>query len=78
MPSTRREFWKNKIEKNRLNDVRAFRELRSMAWRVVTIWECATKGPTRLEHGIIVECLASWLLGEENVLEIPQDGEERG
>lgn len=33
------EFWREKIEKNRIRDQRNFRRLRRAGWRVVRIWE---------------------------------------
>lgn len=33
------EFWRGKIEKNRISDQRNFRRLRRAGWRVVRIWE---------------------------------------
>ncbi|MSR60411.1 MAG: very short patch repair endonuclease [Planctomycetaceae bacterium] len=33
------EFWREKIEKNRIRDQRNFRRLRRAGWRVARIWE---------------------------------------
>lgn len=33
------EFWRSKIEKNRLRDRKNFRKLRRMRWRVIRIWQ---------------------------------------
>ncbi|MCK4660844.1 MAG: very short patch repair endonuclease, partial [Phycisphaerae bacterium] len=40
MPSTRREFWAEKLEKNRLRDAKNRRALRRLGWDVLVIWEC--------------------------------------
>lgn len=32
-------FWQQKIERNRLRDVRNFRKLRNAGWNVLRIWE---------------------------------------
>ena len=40
-PKTRSEWWDAKIEKNKLRDKRKTRQLRSMGWKVVRIWEHA-------------------------------------
>ena len=47
LPQTRPEFWKTKIEQNRLRDVRDVDALVKAGWRVITVWECAVKGRLR-------------------------------
>ena len=37
---TNTEFWQAKIDYNRRRDSRIGRELRSLGWTVVTVWEC--------------------------------------
>ncbi len=43
IPSTRTDWWTDKIDGNRARDLRAENALRSMGWHVVTIWACALK-----------------------------------
>ena len=40
LPKSRLDFWLPKLEGNRLRDARAARKLRTLGWRVVTVWEC--------------------------------------
>lgn len=40
LPKTNKEFWKNKIEKNKRRDERQKRLLRQAGWHVATIWTC--------------------------------------
>lgn len=61
MPSTRVEFWEEKIGRNRERDVKARLALLEGGWRVLDVWECALKGKTRLEPGEPVELAARWL-----------------
>lgn len=42
LPSTRRAWWRRKIEGNRLRDAAKEEELLALGWHVVTVWECAT------------------------------------
>lgn len=42
-PKTNRPYWSPKIEGNMLRDARNRRTLRRQGWRVLTVWECATK-----------------------------------
>lgn len=46
-PRTRREFWETKITKNQERDQIAIVSLRDQGWRVLTVWECALRGPGR-------------------------------
>jgi len=39
-PSTRPEFWKDKINGNKARDLKHFKELSELKWRVLVIWEC--------------------------------------
>lgn len=39
-PGTRLEFWKTKFEETVERDRRKARELKSMGWNVITVWEC--------------------------------------
>lgn len=43
MPSTREEFWRKKLDGNRIRDVKNRRKLRRLGWEVLTIWECQIK-----------------------------------
>lgn len=70
MPSTRPEFWRAKIEKNRINDARAISALLSTGWRVAEIWECALKGTKKESLNDTANRLEGWLTGVETFLEI--------
>lgn len=50
LPSSRREFWLQKLEGNRLRDRRQRRQLESLGWRVITVWECQTKDQRALRR----------------------------
>lgn len=42
-PKSRLEYWKPKLEKNRLRDVENQAKLREMGWDVMVVWECETE-----------------------------------
>ena len=42
-PSSNQEYWKPKILRNVERDKNICRELSSMGWNVITIWECELK-----------------------------------
>jgi DNA mismatch endonuclease (patch repair protein) len=58
MPATRSEFWNTKITRNQERDQRTVRALMHAGWRVLTVWECAVKGPGRhATPDILARCL---------------------
>ena len=65
-PSTRRDFWRAKINGTRLRDCRAIRLLHQDDWRVLTIWECALKGKLRLPIEETIQFAARWLDGTDD------------
>jgi DNA mismatch endonuclease (patch repair protein) len=40
LPKSRREFWEEKLSRNRERDIAVERRLNESGWRVLTIWEC--------------------------------------
>lgn len=69
-PSTRKDFWQTKIEGNRERDTVNMKALKNSGWRVLTIWECAMKGKTRLNESELIEIIRDWLLGDNPAHEI--------
>jgi DNA mismatch endonuclease, patch repair protein len=49
IPETRREFWEAKLQANATRDSAAISALRAGGWRVLVVWECALRGPDRLQ-----------------------------
>lgn len=43
MPEDNRAYWRTKVQSNRIRDRRRTRELRSLKWRVLRIWEHSLK-----------------------------------
>lgn len=46
-PTTRAEFWKEKIGGNRRRDLGTLEALHVRGWRVLVVWECALRAPGR-------------------------------
>lgn len=42
MPKSRLDYWKPKLERNRMRDEEARAALDAAGWRVLVIWECET------------------------------------
>lgn len=49
LPKTNTEFWKAKIERNRVRDIEEQRKLASMGWHCITVWECQLKPAVRMQ-----------------------------
>ncbi len=49
LPQTRKEFWENKIRRNRERDQHNYQLLKENGWQVVVIWECQLK-PSLIEE----------------------------
>lgn len=64
-PSTRQEFWQEKIGKNQVRDVMTEGALLADGWRVLAIWECALKGKERIPLEKIIGEITHWLESSE-------------
>jgi DNA mismatch endonuclease (patch repair protein) len=60
-PSSRPDWWRAKIDSNKARDATQLAALHGDGWRVLTVWECALKGRTRLPDGEALTCAAEWL-----------------
>lgn len=47
IPNTRKEWWKDKIDRNKERDVEHNIDLKKRGWNVITIWECDLKPQKR-------------------------------
>lgn len=65
-PSTRREFWREKLEGNKARDERNYKELSNLGWRQLTVWECALKGKYRKELADIISMIENWVIGNDS------------
>lgn len=61
-PSTRKDFWREKIEANKVRDQKNFVKCVEKGWKVLVIWECALKGKTRRKPEEVLQTAANWLL----------------
>ena len=43
MPKTRRDFWEKKLNRNHQRDIQNIKNLESMGWHVIVVWECELK-----------------------------------
>jgi DNA mismatch endonuclease (patch repair protein) len=67
MPSTRRSFWEKKLNDNVARDRVVRRKLRSLGWRVLTVWECELNDEEKVRRRL------SLSLGERRSSDRPYD-----
>ncbi len=68
LPSTRPEFWLAKLSRNADRDREVREALCAEGWRVLTVWECATRG--RGIQAELAETLRAWIDGATVIGEI--------
>lgn len=69
-PTSRKTFWKEKIEGNKKRDDANIKFLKEEGWRILIVWECALKGKKKLPVKEVIQCAASWLRSESDYIEI--------
>jgi len=63
LPASRPEFWANKLKGNVTRDERAVETLLADHWRVLVVWECATRDP--LVFASLHKMMDTWVRGSE-------------
>ena len=69
IPASNEQFWRTKLSANRERDTRQIDALRSQGWRVLVIWECATRSTRHRED--LLAWTMKWLVGSDEYGEIP-------
>lgn len=69
-PSTREDFWREKIEGNIVRDRRAIQTLSEQGWRVLIIWECSLRGRTRFDFNELISIVTEWLISGDSILSV--------
>jgi len=69
-PSTRPEFWREKINGNVSRDERNTAACIKNGWKVLVIWECALKGKTKRNINEVIHTAANWILYDSQSAEI--------
>ena len=64
LPSSRVDYWRDKIQNNRKRDERNVRALAESGWRVLIVWECAIpKSQPASERERVIDAIERWLTG---------------
>jgi DNA mismatch endonuclease (patch repair protein) len=68
LPASNAGFWGPKLDRNVERDRKAVADLVAAGWRVLTVWECATRRSSATE---LQEALVDWLNGTGKIYEVP-------
>jgi DNA mismatch endonuclease (patch repair protein) len=60
-PKSNRVFWRTKILSTVKRDRRSAVDLHSAGWRLMTVWECALRGPEAFAPEVLFKKLSIWL-----------------
>jgi len=74
MPASRQEWWKDKLDKNRLRDIEKESLLFALGWRILVIWECSlgtTKSTQEKAMRAVAKRAQAFLLSNRTRAEIP-------
>lgn len=74
LPATRTDFWRDKIQENRVRDLAQLEMLRLSGWRTLVVWECATRGRSRLSLEELIDCIVDWLKDGDGSAQIDAGG----
>jgi DNA mismatch endonuclease (patch repair protein) len=72
LPATRPDFWKAKLKGNVERDRRNVETLLARDWRVLVVWECATKD--KAMDSTLPETLSAWIRGTARFGEVSGGG----
>src|SRR5690606_26575367 len=68
LPSHNADFWRQKLDQNVLRDKRAIADLVVAGWRVLVVWECATR--TRPAISLLRTLMNQWINSDAKTGEI--------
>ncbi|MFZ5562349.1 MAG: very short patch repair endonuclease [Pseudomonadota bacterium] len=68
MPASNRAFWETKLLGNRERDRASIDRLRAQGWRVLTVWECATRDAST--HCQLQTAIVEWIKSARPILDI--------
>ncbi|CAN0639399.1 very short patch repair endonuclease [Burkholderia cepacia] len=77
LPRSRTEFWQTKLLKNRARDETVLANTRKLGWRVLIVWECATREFNTRESSALIETIEQWVISKIPSAEIGIDGKLR-
>jgi DNA mismatch endonuclease (patch repair protein) len=70
LPDTRTDWWADKLDQNRIRDLRNMQGLRDAGWRVLIVWECAMRDPGAIPPDRLVSMISTWLRSRRRMKEL--------
>lgn len=77
LPATRPAYWREKIASNQHRDDRARAALLTNGWRVLTVWECALRGPARLQLDTVIASASAFVLSDAGTFTLEGEAARR-
>lgn len=71
LPHTRVDFWRNKINTNKLRDRRNDTDLTNAGWRVIRLWECEIRN--KASQTVALNALYHYIIGQRPPVPYIQD-----
>ncbi|PUA27930.1 MAG: very short patch repair endonuclease [Cellvibrio sp. 79] len=69
-PSSRSDFWRDKITSNKIRDEKNYAKSTELGWKILVIWECSLKGKTKRSFNEVINTVQNWLLYDSQNAEI--------
>lgn len=69
------EFWKTKLARNVERDREVARQIETLGWRQLVVWECVLMGKGRLDLQTIVGRIEAWLSSDARTGALPGEFE---
>lgn len=70
-PKSNPAFWRDKINTNAKRDARNVASLLENGWRVLTLWECALKGPHAMTREKLCHQASTWIRSQSRQRVLP-------
>ena len=70
LPSTRPDFWMDKITRNQYVDQKNISDLNYRNWRTATIWECSIRKNAKYDVSEVIKIFTQWLVSDKKIFEI--------
>ena len=67
LPKSNAAFWQEKLYSNRDRDQISIRRFKERGWRVMIVWECATR---KLSSDRVIDAISKWLLSDQSFSEL--------
>lgn len=64
IPKTRRSFWLNKINANRVRDKKVLKNLKKQGLRTCIIWECCIRGKKSRNINLLINRISKWIYSD--------------